>query len=149
MASKIINDNFAIISILVNRKKINCSIIALMLCETHFSSAFKRIVEYFLWFILTIINCEKRFYISVGIGQIQIRHWLFYGLINDKINVSNFSKFINIVSNYELIEIILVENLIIDSDDSKLVGIYRGESRAYHLALYSELKKQLNALILC
>ena len=126
----------------LNRK--NPNIIALMLCELHFSSPFKRWLEYSAWCFLTLIKSQKRYYISVGISQIQIRHWIEHKFISDKANFKNLVQFFKTNRNYDLMESLFISYDFKELSNSNVIAIYRGEARAYHLSLFVEIKKRLS-----
>lgn len=143
IANKIIKKNFTLLSILKNKKRDDPNLIALMLCELYFSSPLKRLIEYLVWNLLTIIKSKKRYYISVGISQIQINHWISHDFVTDKGGIKNLSQFLSVTSNYDLMNNLFQNYDFKNLNDSKLIAIYRGEARAYHLNLFTALKEAL------
>jgi hypothetical protein len=142
-ADRLIKNNFTTLSILKTQKRDNPNIIALMLCELYFSSPGKRAIEYLAWLFFTLIKSNKRYSISVGVSQIQTRHWLSHKFISASGSLKNIFAFLNIISNYDLIEILFKDYDLKSIDNSRLLAIYRGETRSYHLTLFNTLKRTL------
>lgn len=145
IANKILNSEITNITILRSSKRSDVNIIAILLCELHFTSKFKRCVEYLYWSVLSVIRPQQRDLISVGIGQIQVRHWIKHDFIKPNNLFDCLRKFQNPLLNYDLIYKIFEEYNFDTLGDNQIIAIYRGEVRTYHLNLFQSLKKKLNA----
>lgn len=143
--NSLINSNINIITNLKSSNRNDINIISLILCELHFSSKYKRVVEYFYWAFLYLLCAERVEFISVGVGQIQIRHWIRFEFIKNDKMFSSLKNFQNTRLNYDLILKIFDEFDLKKLNDNQIIAIYRGEVRSYHLNLFKVLKKDLAA----
>lgn len=110
-------------------------IIAIVLSEMYFSPPGKRFLEYCAWFLYSIVSHSRLNYLSLGISQIQLRHWAASGaLCNTKASLSSFLIVFNPLTNYDMAYALLRD---CNRNPKKLLGAYRGEARTYHLAVYN------------
>lgn len=149
VANKVINLEINKITLLISSNRDNLNVIALLLCEMHFTSSFKRGLEYICLFLLNLVNHNRRYTISVGKGQIQFRHWIKYNNISQKKILYYFKQFTDIKKNYDLILRIFEQYNLNEISDSKIISVYRGETRSYHLNLFISIRKRLTALKSC
>jgi hypothetical protein len=140
--SKHLHENLPVLKRLCREKKQDKTVLALVLCEMYFTSRVKRLLEYGAWLVLTLLCSKRRHLISVGIGQIQIRHWIEQGYITDRVSILNFNVLSDPSANYDVAQKLVNCSL----THTKLLASYRGEARAYHLKVYQEIRKQLDQL---
>lgn len=141
--SKIIFEHFLSCTPLIERlckeNRKDARIIAIVITECYFNSQRKRIAEYIIWTLLTLIRHPRRFTLSVGIGQIQVKHWIAKGQIKDRPSIKNLQVFLNPFTNYDLAQILLHDSLIAHETLQKIIATYRGEARKYHYDIYCQL----------
>lgn len=128
-----------------DRKEI--SILAVLATESFFRPFFHRYMEYLYWFINDIFGTAKTDFISVGIAQIQIRHWKTLGIISS--NESRFSKllkFINPLINYDLCKKYLSDQKTNIQTDEKLLKIYTGNTTNYHAFVFKYFSNRLSKI---
>ena len=138
MVEKFFHSNIGKINYLLKNKRTNCEVITLIITEMYFNSLIKRLVEYLAFMILSRIFRNRIDKLSVGIAQVQIRHWRNYGYISTKGKLSDILIITDIVKNYDIAFELIKPRLTDNSDFSKILANYRGESRAYHLKIYNE-----------
>lgn len=139
-------NNISLITILRSHKRVNPEFIAIILTESLFASTAKRLIEYLAWFILTLLNSSRRYTLSVGISQVQIRYWLQYGFIDNKPSIKNLYIFLDPISNYDIVERFILEKVEDSTDKSKLLATFRGETRKYHLLVFTSQFKLLQEI---
>jgi len=121
------------------------TIIATILSEMYFSPPKKRLLEYCMWLICSIIYPKRLNSLSLGISQIQLRHWTMHGLLKcHRPRLASFFILLNPLLNYDMTNMHLGN---CDKAPTKLLGAYRGEARTYHLRVYSYFLQEINALV--
>ena len=53
----------------------DAGIIAIILTEMHFRGPFHRLIEFLVWRVLSLFRLHRADTISIGLGQVQVRHW--------------------------------------------------------------------------
>ena len=135
-------DHITLLVLLKSSKRDNINVISLILCEMHFNNFFKRRLEYMAWFLLSLIKSKRILTLSVGIAQVQIKHWIEHGFIRRSFN--DLKLFTCPLSNYDIVNKIIKHNVYLDR--SKLIAKFRGETRLYHLMLFEAIENKLNNL---
>lgn len=143
IAKSIINKNTFLIRKLVHSGRTDLNVIALILCESYFRKKKDRIIEYFAMPFLYLINRNRFNKLSIGIGQIQLKHWIKFKKNKSPISLSAYSSYFSVLNNYDLINELVKQNLNLDYTDSKLIAFHTGETRKYHFDLFQELKRQI------
>ena len=83
--------------------------------------------------------------LSVGIAQIQIKHWHQYGFLDNENRFRALFIISNDLNNYDLAMEIVKDRLNEPINYSKILAYYRGETRAYHLKVFLELKYYIDS----
>lgn len=120
------------------------NIITIILSEMYFAPPKKRFLEYCGWLFCSIFYPARLNYLSLGISQIQLRHWTAYGSLKCKrASLASFLTLLNPLSNYDMTYRLLGD---CDRVPKKLLGAYRGEARTYHLAVYNYFLHEIDEL---
>lgn len=143
IAKSIVRKNEFLINKLVKSGRTDLNIIALILCESHFRKNHDRFVEYFSMPLLFLFKRKKFVKLSIGIGQIQIKHW--NKLYNNQlpISIDAYLRYFSVFENYDLLKSLIEQNFNTNYSDSKLIAFHTGETRKYHFDLYRELKMRI------
>jgi len=144
IANRHIIKHVSLLVLLKSKKRDNPRIMTLILCEIYFTNFFKRQLEYVAWILLTLINSKRRLRLSIGIGQVQVKHWIDHEFISDEILFQNLKQIINPLVNYDLVKEIVESEL--NYGSIKLLSKFRGEARLYHLKLFQAIENRLNLL---
>jgi len=117
-------------------------VIALMATESFFRPVLHRSLEVLYWFVMDIVAHEKAKYISVGISQVQVRHWQTAGIIS--FSTSRFStliKFYNPLINYDACKSFLDIADIRHEQTEKMMRKYAGKTTRYHILIFEHFLK--------
>ncbi|MGB1218291.1 MAG: hypothetical protein ACPG4W_00785 [Flavobacteriales bacterium] len=146
IAELILRKNKLIVNKLIHSGRADLNIIALILCESHFRKRVDRIIEYLAMPILLFVS-KKRFYrLSIGIGQIQLRHWKKINTGYSPISIYSYFTYFSVQKNYDILKELINMNLSKGYTDSKLIAFHTGETRNYHFALFQELKNKIKTV---
>ena len=119
-------------------------VITIMATESFFRPEPYRILEGIFWFFMDIFSPEKAKYISVGISQVQIRHWQEAGIIsNSTSRFSVLSKIYNPLINYDICKVFLDKADIRHRQAEKLLRIYTGRTTGYHISIFEHFYRQV------
>lgn len=143
IAKIIINKNSALVSKLIQSGRTDLNVISLILCETYFRKNTDRLIEYVAMPFLLLINQNRFNRLSIGIGQIQLRHWMRIKHIKKPISIKSYLVYLSVLQNYDVIKVLIQSNLDQGNNDSKLIAVHTGETRKFHYDLFSEIKKLL------
>jgi hypothetical protein len=138
MVERFFHSNIGKVNYLIRNNRTNCEVLALIITEMYFNSLIKRIIEYTAFLLLSKLFPYRIDRLSVGIAQVQIRHWRDYGFISKRIKVFDILIISDTLKNYDIAYELIKPRLIEKSDFSKILADYRGESRAYHLKIYTQ-----------
>ena len=117
-------------------------VIALMATESFFRPALHRGLEGLYWFALDIIAPAKAKYISVGISQVQVRHWQTEGILSHSTSrLSSLFKFYNPLINYDVCIRFLDIFDIQHEQAEKLMQKYTGKTTKYHINVFEHFLK--------
>lgn len=107
-------------------------LVAILLTESYFRSRLDRALEYVAWAILWVLRSERLRFLSVGPGQIQLRHWIGIGAIAGLTpKVSHILVTTSWAASYDLAGLLVPAG----SGWKRVAALYRGEARSYHVAL--------------
>ena len=143
IAKSIIQKNSNLIRKLINSDRTDLNIIALILCESHFRKKTDRFVEYCVMPILFFINKSRFDSLSIGIGQIQLRHWIKINKKESPISIKSYLSYFSVIENYDILKELIQLNLENEYNDSKLIAFHTGETRKYHFRLFQELRNRI------
>lgn len=140
MIEQFFHKNISKINFFLRNGRNDPVVLSLILSEMYFNSHLKRQIEYIAFVFLRIIFKARINRLSIGIAQIQIRYWQQYNYIKDHNVILSLAIVSNDLNNYDLVKEIIKNRLVKPINYSKLLADYRGESRAYHLKTFLELK---------
>jgi hypothetical protein len=128
---------FSVISLLLASGRKNQVIIALMATESFFRPKLHRLAEVFCWLVLDILHSERSKYISVGISQVQVRHWHSAGIISGSDSrVSIMLKFFSPFQNYDMCKYFIEMSGIQYGRTESIVYAYSGKTTKYHSLIF-------------
>jgi len=140
IAESIIMKKSGLVSQLIQSGRTDLNVIALILCESYFRKDVDRFIEYCAMPVLFFINKKRFERLSIGIGQIQIRHWIKIKQPQSPFSIKSYSSYFSILENYDVLKELIQSNLDKGYNDSKLIAFHTGETRKYHFSLFQELK---------
>lgn len=143
IAELIIQKNSRLIKKLLHSGRTDLNIIVLLLCESHFRNKADRILEYCAMPILFLIARNRFSRLSIGIGQIQLRHWIEIKRIEAPISFRSYLTYFSIQDNYDVLKELIQANIGNEYSDSSLIAFHTGETRKYHFSLFQELKTRM------
>lgn len=146
IAELIIRKNIRLVNKLIHSGRTDLNIIALILCESHFRKQLDRIIEYFAMPFLLYMNKDRFNRLSIGIGQIQLRHWIKVNKNDYPISINSYLSYLSVQKNYDVLNELINSNLNKGYTDSKLIAFHTGETRNYHLNLFQELKNKIKTV---
>lgn len=143
IAELIIQKNSHLIKKLLHSGRTDLNIIVLILCESHFRKKADRILEYCAMPILFFIARNRFKRLSIGIGQIQLRHWIEIKRIKSPISFKSYYSYFSIQDNYDVLKELIQSNIGNEYSDSSLIAFHTGETRKYHFSLFQKLKTRM------
>jgi hypothetical protein len=110
-------------------------VVAVLVTEDTFRSAERRLIEYAAWPLLFILWPGRAERLSVGIAQIQLRHWVSMGLLPSCTpSIASLRTVMSEFANYTAADTYLRARLGLDGWSArKIAAAYVGEARAYHV----------------
>jgi hypothetical protein len=140
-----INDFKPVLVSLIKTGRSNPYILAIILTESHFRNSYQRTKEYVLWFLLYLFSPERVHKLSVGIAQIQIRHWVNLNFIeSDRPSLSSLQKMMNPYLNYDVCSAFLDTYLNQNISLENISVIYRGRSGVYYCKVLKSAYNYVN-----
>lgn len=125
------------ISRLTSSQRTDHDVIAIMMTESHFRGSGFRLLEYMAFRILRAINHRRADTISLGVGQVQARHWR---------TAPTFWNFDSEECAYDLIASSFAGKPMLSFQEK--VAIHVGEVRGHYMAIASRshelLQKKAN-----
>lgn len=137
--TEFVYSNKYLVDYLFKNSRNDIVVVAIILTEMYFNNLTKRYIEYIAFVGLFWLFPKRINLLSVGIGQIQIRHWRQLGFINKEEILKAVIKFTNPLLNYDIIDQIISDSKVHRSDKSKVIAIYRGETRAFHFHVFNQI----------
>jgi len=111
-------------------------VLAIINTEMFFRSSKHRFVEYLAWIFLWLIQSKRVSTLSIGIAQIQIRHWKDLGFITSyKPTLSNILTILNYKLNYNACQKYIDKFNIDNPSTQKIAKIYNGKPRKYYCSI--------------
>ncbi|MCJ8165253.1 hypothetical protein MKJ04_10395 [Pontibacter sp. E15-1] len=144
IAKSIIKQNAFLIKKLIENGRTDLNVIALILCESYFRKTTDRLVEYLAMPFLYLLNKKRFESLSIGVGQIQLKHWIKVKKIQSPLSLNAYSSYFSVIENYDLLNELIKQNLGSRYNDSKLIAFHTGETRKFHFNLFQELKTQIS-----
>jgi hypothetical protein len=133
-----LDDHFAkvagIVGKLVCSGRDDAGILSLLLVESFFRDPLNRLVEYLAWILLSPIAPRRLQRLSVGPGQIQLRHFAKWGDWSSL--VASWTRYKTVVSwerNYDVAKSLLP----VEMSSQARAAVYRGEARKYYMTCLS------------
>ncbi len=115
------------------------TVLAVLTTESFFRRRLERMLEYISWFILDCFNCSRADTISVGISQVQVRHWRKAKIVGDATSrFAMISKFCNPLMCYDACRAALGEELIESRNEKAIALEYTGHTTSYHISVLGE-----------
>jgi len=140
------NDFIRTVVLLQKNNRKNPTIVAILATESFFRPTLHRFFEYLYWSVLRLAGSEKEKYVSVGISQVQVRHWIKSGLISFSANqISTITKFQNPILNYDACKYFLSKNKLNGSSGKEIMKIYTGKTTRYHIEIYNHFYDNISA----
>ncbi|MFH1008954.1 MAG: hypothetical protein V1800_15885 [Candidatus Latescibacterota bacterium] len=130
------------VALLLANGRRDAVVIATMATESFFRPALHRSIESLYWFALDIIAPEKAKYISVGISQVQVRHWKETGVISCSVSrISTLFKFHNPLINYDVCTSFIGKASIRHESTENILREYTGKTTRYHALVFAHFLK--------
>jgi hypothetical protein len=112
-------------------------IIATLATESFFRPLLHRSIESLYWLLMDIISPKKAKYISVGISQVQVRHWKETGIISSTTSrISALFKFHNPLINYDVCRSFIDKSNINCKTPENILRKYTGKTTKYHALVF-------------
>jgi len=119
------------------------TVIALLATESFFRPFMHRTFESFYWYIMDFVSPKKSKYISVGISQVQVRHWRAAGIISHKTSkISAFMKFYNPLLNYDACRYVLDTTDGNCEEPEAILHVYTGRTTGYHISIFRHFQER-------
>lgn len=114
-------------------------VLAIINTEMFFRSSKDRTVEYFAWIFLWLIQSKRVSTLSIGVAQIQMRHWKTLGFISSyKPTLSNVLTILNYQINYRACEKYMEKFDINKLSTEEIAKIYNGNMRKYYCSILNK-----------
>jgi hypothetical protein len=110
---------------------------AVLLAESQFRPISMRVFEYVAWFVLSYLAPSRAVRLSVGVAQVQIRHWVRFGIMSStRPSPRNLLTALSISANYDIVHAYLAAHIGSEPCTARrIASCYVGEARSYHVAV--------------
>ena len=126
------------VAFLISHNRRDPLVLALLAAESFFRPTIHLFFESIYWILMDMFNSNRADYISVGISQVQIRHWRAAGIIS--CSTSRFSSLLKIYNpllNYDACKSLIgTTNYSVDHQD-KILDFYTGKTTRYHKLVFN------------
>jgi hypothetical protein len=115
-------------------------IYAVLLAEDQFRPRPLRLLEYLAWSVLWPVSPRRASRISVGIAQVQVRHWATFGFMDTPVPTpKNIFAAMSLEANYDVAQAYLRDRLRNEHWNARrIAACYVGEARSYHVRTLEE-----------
>ncbi|HZK71953.1 MAG TPA: hypothetical protein VFD03_10645 [Clostridia bacterium] len=136
------------IKFLIKSNRINPYVHVIMITESFFRNKPRMIGEVIFWYWCTLFFPRRVASISIGICQMQIRHWISLGFFKgDKPTIAKIIMLFDVISNYDVCFSYLNSNDILESESLITIGTYyRGRIGNYYYNTLQYCFTQLTSL---
>jgi hypothetical protein len=116
------------------------SVWALLGTEMFFRSPARRLLEYAAWCVLRVVSPTTAVRVSVGVSQIQVRHWMSLGHLSPNSGVAQaLRQFLSLEANYDVAFSFLAHNMPGEGRaPQSLAAAYVGEARFYYMRILEQ-----------
>lgn len=136
------------IQLLKKSNKGNNYVLAIMLTESFFRSKARMVGEVLFWMLCSIFRPKRVPTISIGICQMQIKHWVSLGSFGDeKPSLKNIFKVFDIFENYEVCYAHLSSmDMLKSCSILEISNFYRGRNGRYYYKTLNHCFKRLTLI---
>lgn len=110
------------------------AVLAILFTESFFRDSIARSIEYVAWLFLVAVGHRRADSISVGLAQIQVRHWVHFGYGRSWWSLLHFT---DPIANYDVCAA-LVDEVRESGDHRALLARYTGKTTVYHHKVYGQ-----------
>ena len=124
--------------LLFSKDKNPCVLSISIICtERFFRSSFDRFLEYLAWIFFWLFQDNRIQEVSLGVAQIQLKHWHRLGKIDSfSPSLKNLSYIISFKENYRMVrELLINEGISKESDVIEIARFYNGTPRNYYCVI--------------
>ena len=116
-------------------RHLSCCTLSLIITEMYFRPTFARMTEYLAWPVLYVLCRDRAMRLSVGVAQVQLRHWVLLGFLESAApNVARLRRVLSLRANYDLVEAYLTLSLGQHNwSPRRIAACYVGEVRAFYV----------------
>ena len=113
-------------------------VIGLLLTESFFRTRADRVAEYLAWICLSVVWPSRVRRLSVGIAQIQVRHWMRLDHWDSfRISPLRLWRTLREETNYDACNRLMPDEVgQMHVPAQRVAAAYRGEARSYHLRVF-------------
>jgi len=135
---------------LLRNGRCNPVVISVMLTEAYVRDSLHRLFELAAWPALYLFWPARLHCLSVGISQVQIRHWISLGFLKSHIpSLPSVLTVLNLESNYDVCEAYLKQALGSSYwEASRVAAVYCGRPQRYYTVVLTEMQKLVTEIAL-
>lgn len=116
-------------------------VLSILLVESYFRSEWYRALELVAWACLSMLRVRRVATLSVGPGQIQLRHWkASCSWVSLAADVARVRRVISWDANYDVADTLLHGA----TTCRRRAAVYRGEARSYYVTCLKDVQSWLN-----
>jgi len=131
-----LSKNMTFLIHVLKTKKYSPYVLSIINTEMFFRSSKDRTLEYFAWILLWLIQSKRISTLSIGVAQIQMKHWKNLGFISSyKPTLSNVLIILNYKINYRACEKYIETFDINKLSTVEIANIYNGTPRKYYCSI--------------
>lgn len=114
--------------------------LAMLATETFFRRAEMRSLEYLVWPVLYVVRRRRVSTLSVGLSQVQLRHWVRLGFLSSELpTLESYRRVMSLELNHDVALSYLQQHLAGEPWSTKAVArCYVGEARAYYVSVLDQ-----------
>jgi len=113
----------------------NPIILSIIASEMYFRGRIDRLFEYFAWLLMSIIHPERATHITLGIAQIEVSKWIFFGNVRAfRPSLKAVLYFTDPLANYDICDAYLNSNSAnYKTSFNQIARYYNGAPRTYYI----------------
>ena len=134
-------------ALLVSNGRRDPLVLALLATESFFRPSTHRAFEAVYWLIMNFISPKRSEFISVGISQVQVRHWQVAGIIPRTTSVvSTLMKLYNPLLNYDACRYVISTESRNHEEPEEILRAYTGQATGYHISVFRRFLERAMSL---
>lgn len=130
---------------LISGGRSDSTVLSVLIAESFFRGPLDRLLEYVVWILLVVLWKDRMHRLSVGVGQIQLRHWsAYYNWTSLSPTSSRLASVLSLEANYDVCSDLIGTTGRGGESLRRIAARYTGESRFFYVSVLQRTHDWLN-----